>query len=116
MWLHLLLSLGAMALLSYCIPKSWALTLTVVAAVLLLGAVKRVLSCDDTFRPQCRHEDHQSLTVGTGGARMSCAAKCGAIAGFSAALVLLLTILALRQDLLNEWQNSCPKMRLRFPR
>ncbi|MCU7370216.1 hypothetical protein PEC18_04860 [Paucibacter sp. O1-1] len=31
------------------------------------------------------------------------------LVGFSSALVLLLTILALRQDLLNEWQKQLPE-------
>ncbi|MGL4515936.1 MAG: ABC transporter permease, partial [Shewanella sp.] len=41
-WLHLLLCLSAMALMGYLYSQSWVLTLTVVAAVLLLGVLLTV--------------------------------------------------------------------------
>lgn len=110
MWLHLLLSLGAMALLGYLYSQSWALTLTVVAAVLLLGVLLSVLGF---VMIRAGHsigmKTTNPLQLALAGLRRRARQNAVQLVGFSAALVLLLTILALRQDLLNEWQKQLPK-------
>lgn len=110
MWLHLLLSLGAMALLGYLYSQSWALTLTVVAAVLLLGVLLSVLGF---VMIRTGHsigmKTTNPLQLALAGLRRRARQNAVQLVGFSAALVLLLTILALRQDLLNEWQKQLPE-------
>lgn len=110
MWLHLLLSLGAMALLGYLYSQSWALTLTVVAAVLLLGVLLSVLGF---VMIRAGHsigmKTTNPLQLALAGLRRRARQNAVQLVGFSAALVLLLTILALRQDLLNEWQKQLPE-------
>ncbi|CAD6364095.1 ABC transporter permease [Shewanella putrefaciens] len=110
MWLHLLLSLGAMALLGYLYSQSWALTLTVVAAVLLLGVLLGVLGF---VMIRAGHsigmKTTNPLQLALAGLRRRARQNAVQLVGFSAALVLLLTILALRQDLLNEWQKQLPE-------
>ncbi|MCH1930699.1 FtsX-like permease family protein [Shewanella sp. A25] len=110
MWLHLLLSLGAMALLGYLYSRSWALTLTVVAAVLLLGVLLSVLGF---VMIRLGHSVGMKTTnpmqLALAGLRRRARQNAVQLVGFSSALVLLLTILALRQDLLNEWQKQLPE-------
>ncbi|MCL1090472.1 ABC transporter permease [Shewanella profunda] len=110
MWLHLLLSLGAMALLGYLYSQSWPLTLTVVAAVLLLGVLLSVLGF---VMIRAGHsigmKTTNPLQLALAGLRRRARQNAVQLVGFSAALVLLLTILALRQDLLNEWQKQLPE-------
>lgn len=110
MWLHLLLSLGAMASLGYLYSQSWALTLTVVAAVLLLGVLLSVLGF---VMIRAGHsigmKTTNPLQLALAGLRRRARQNAVQLVGFSAALVLLLTILALRQDLLNEWQKQLPE-------
>ncbi|MCU8068304.1 ABC transporter permease [Shewanella sp. SM32] len=110
MWLHLLLSLGAMALLGYLYSQSWTLTLTVVAAVLLLAALLSLLGF---VMIRAGHSVDMKTTnplqLALAGLRRRARQNAVQLVGFSAALVLLLTILALRQDLLNEWQKQLPE-------
>lgn len=110
MWLHLLLSLGAMALLGYLYSQSWTLTLTVVAAVLLLAALLSLLGF---VMIRAGHsvgmKTTNPLQLALAGLRRRARQNAVQLVGFSAALVLLLTILALRQDLLNEWQKQLPE-------
>ncbi|MCS6124291.1 ABC transporter permease [Shewanella baltica] len=110
MWLHLLLSLGAMALLGYLYSQSWALTLTVVAAVLLLGVLLSVLGfVMIRLGHSVGMKTTNPLQLALAGLRRRARKNAVQLVGFSAALVLLLTILALRQDLLNEWQKQLPE-------
>ncbi|WP_119968363.1 ABC transporter permease [Shewanella japonica] len=110
MWLHLLLSLGAMALLGYLYSKSIALTMTVVLAVLLLGVLLSVLGF---VMIRLGHSVGMKTTnpfqLALAGLRRRARQNAVQLVGFSSALVLLLTILALRQDLLNEWQKQLPE-------
>ncbi|MGI1945172.1 ABC transporter permease [Shewanella glacialipiscicola] len=110
MWLHLLLSLSAMALLGYLYSQSWALTLTVVAAALLLGVLLGLLGW---VMIRLGHSVGMKTTnpfqLALAGLRRRARQNVLQLVGFSAALVLLLTILALRQDLLNEWQKQLPE-------
>ncbi|MGS0695888.1 ABC transporter permease [Shewanella sp. 0m-4] len=110
MWLHLLLSLSAMALLGYLYSQSLALTLTVVAAVLLLGLLLSVLGF---FMIRLGHsvgmKTTNPLQLALAGLRRRAKQNAVQLVGFSSALVLLLTILALRQDLLQEWQKQLPE-------
>lgn len=110
MWLHLLLSLGAMALLGYLYSQSWALTLTVVAAVLLLGMLLSLLGfVMIRLGHSVGMKTTNPLQLALAGLRRRARQNAVQLVGFSAALVLLLTILALRQDLLNEWQKQLPE-------
>ncbi|GIU08679.1 MULTISPECIES: ABC transporter permease [unclassified Shewanella] len=110
MWLHLILSLSAMALLGYLYSQSLALTLTVVAAVLLLGVLLSVLGF---FMIRLGHsvgmKTTNPLQLALAGLRRRAKQNAVQLVGFSSALVLLLTILALRQDLLLEWQKQLPE-------
>ncbi|MEZ9536737.1 ABC transporter permease [Shewanella sp. 10N.286.51.B8] len=110
MWLHLLLSLGAMALLGYLYSRSIELTMTVVLAVLLLGVLLSVLGF---VMIRLGHSVGMKTTnpfqLALAGLRRRARQNAVQLVGFSSALVLLLTILALRQDLLNEWQKQLPE-------
>jgi putative ABC transport system permease protein len=109
MWLHLLLSLSAMALLGYLYSGSLTLTMTVVLTVLLLGALLSVLGF---MMIRMGHsvgmKTTNPLQLALAGLRRRARQNAVQLVGFSSALVLLLTILALRQDLLNEWQKQLP--------
>jgi len=110
MWLHLLLNLTAMALLGYLYSQSLALTLTVVAAVLLLGILLSVLGF---LMIRLGHsvgmKTTNPLQLALAGLRRRSRQNAVQLVGFSSALVLLLTIFALRQDILNEWQKQLPE-------
>ncbi|NKF51745.1 FtsX-like permease family protein [Shewanella sp. WXL01] len=110
MWLHLLLSLSAMALLGYLYSQSWPLTMTVVSAVLLLGALLSVLGFAlIRLGHGVGMRTTNPLQLALAGLRRRARQNAVQLVGFSSALVLLLTILALRQDLLNEWQKQLPE-------
>lgn len=110
MWLHLLLSVGAMALLGYLYSQSLALTMTVVAGVLLLGIL---LSLFGFVLISAGHSVGMKTTnpmqLALAGLRRRAKQNAVQLVGFSSALVLLLTIIALRQDLLDEWQKQLPE-------
>ncbi|QIR14189.1 ABC transporter permease [Shewanella aestuarii] len=110
MWLHLLLSLGAMALLGYLYSRSIQLTMTVVLTVMLLGVLLSLLGF---FMIRMGHsvgmKTTNPLQLALAGLRRRARQNAVQLVGFSSALVLLLTILALRQDLLNEWQKQLPE-------
>ncbi len=110
MWLHLLLSLGAMALLGYLYSRSFTLTMTVVAGVLLLGVL---LSVCGLLLIRAGHsvgmKTTNPLQLALAGLRRRAKQNSVQLVGFSSALVLLLTIIALRQDLLDEWQKQLPE-------
>ncbi|AZG72773.1 ABC transporter permease [Shewanella livingstonensis] len=110
MWLHLLLSLAAMALLGYLYSRSLALTMTVVLAVLLLGFLLSVLGfAMIRFGHGIGMKTTNPFQLALAGLRRRARQNAVQLVGFSSALVLLLTILALRQDLLNEWQKQLPE-------
>ncbi|WP_153913646.1 ABC transporter permease [Shewanella sp. TC10] len=110
MWLHLLLSLGAMALLGYLYSRSIALTMTVVLAVLLLGVLLSILGfAMIRLGHSVGMKTTNPLQLALAGLRRRARQNAVQLVGFSSALVLLLTILALRQDLLNEWQKQLPE-------
>ncbi|MGI2177735.1 ABC transporter permease [Shewanella frigidimarina] len=110
MWLHLLLSLAAMALLGYLYSRSLALTMTVVLAVLLLGFLLSVLGfVMIRFGHGIGMKTTNPFQLALAGLRRRARQNAVQLVGFSSALVLLLTILALRQDLLNEWQKQLPE-------
>ncbi|MGL5393534.1 MAG: ABC transporter permease, partial [Shewanella sp.] len=109
-WLHLILCLGAMALLGYVYSQSWVLTLTVVATALLLGALLTVLGfAMIRLGHSVGMKTTNPMQLALAGLRRRARQNALQLVGFSAALVLLLTILALRQDLLNEWQKQLPE-------
>ncbi|MXR69109.1 FtsX-like permease family protein [Shewanella sp. JBTF-M18] len=110
MWLHLVLSLSAMALLGYLYSQSLVLTLTVVAAVMLLGVL---LSLFGFLLIRAGHSVGMKTTnpmqLALAGLRRRARQNAVQLVGFSSALVLLLTIIALRQDLLDEWHKQLPE-------
>ncbi|MCF1428694.1 MAG: FtsX-like permease family protein [Shewanella sp.] len=109
-WLNLLLSLTAMALLGYLYSGSLALTLTVVAAVCALALLLGILGW---VMVRVGHsvglKTTNPLQLALAGLRRRARQNAVQLVGFSTALLLLLVILALRQDLLNEWQQQLPK-------
>ena len=110
MWLHLLLSLLAMGVLGYLYSQSLVLTLTVVAAVLLLGVLLSVLGfVMIRMGHSVGMKTTNPLQLALAGLRRRARQNAVQLVGFSSALVLLLMILALRQDLLNEWQKQLPE-------
>lgn len=110
LWLHLLLSLSAMAVLGYLYSHSLSLTLAVVATVLLMGLLLSVLGF---VMVRLGHSVGMKTTnpmqLALAGLRRRAKQNAVQLVGFSSALVLLLTILALRQDLLQEWQKQLPE-------
>ncbi|MCE9686888.1 ABC transporter permease [Shewanella sp. AS16] len=109
MWLHLLLSLLAMALLGYLYSGSLTLTLTVVASVLLLAALLSLLGFGMIrLGHSVGMKTTNPLQLALAGLRRRARQNALQLVGFSSALVLLLTILSLRQDLLDEWQKQLP--------
>ncbi|WP_299001861.1 FtsX-like permease family protein [uncultured Shewanella sp.] len=109
-WLHLLLSLSAMGLLGYLYSGQLAMTLTVMATVLLLGGLLSLLGF---FMIKLGHgmgmKTTNPLQLALAGLRRRAKQNAMQLVGFSCALVLLLTILALRQDLLEEWRQQLPE-------
>ncbi|MCH4296242.1 ABC transporter permease [Shewanella sp. 3B26] len=109
-WLHALLSLSAMAILGYAYSRSWQLTGAVVTGALLLGAILFVLGF---VMIRIGHgaglKTTNPLQLALAGLRRRAAQNSVQLVGFSTALVLLLTILALRQDLLDDWQRQLPQ-------
>ncbi|WP_298769788.1 FtsX-like permease family protein [uncultured Shewanella sp.] len=109
MWVHLLLSLLAMGLLGYLYSGQLAMTLTVMATVLLLGALLSLLGF---LMIKLGHgmgmKTTNPLQLALAGLRRRAKQNAMQLVGFSCALVLLLTILALRQDLLEEWRQQLP--------
>lgn len=109
MWLHLLLSLLAMGLLGWLYSRSLTLTLTVVASVVLLGLLLGVLGLLMIRMGQTiGMKTTNPFSLALAGLRRRARQNALQLVGFSSALVLLLTILALRQDLLDEWQKQLP--------
>ncbi|MCE9679556.1 FtsX-like permease family protein [Shewanella sp. AS1] len=110
MWLHLLLSLGAMALLGYLYSQSLALTFTVVASVLLLGVLLSAFGFVLIHAgSSVGMKTTNPMQLALAGLRRRARQNAVQLVGFSSALVLLLTIIALRQDLLDEWQKQLPE-------
>ncbi|QUN07561.1 FtsX-like permease family protein [Shewanella yunxiaonensis] len=110
MWLHLSLSLIAMGLLGWLYSRSLALTLTVIASVVLLGLMLGLMGMLLIRMGQTvGMKTSNPFALALAGLRRRAKQNALQLVGFSSALVLLLTILALRQDLLNEWQKQLPE-------
>ncbi|QSX39528.1 ABC transporter permease [Shewanella cyperi] len=110
MWLHLLLSLSAMTALGWIYSRSWALTLSVVAGVLLLALLLVVLGLTMIrLGHGLGMRTTNPMQLALAGLRRRARQNALQLVGFSTALVLLLTILALRQDLLQEWRQQLPE-------
>ncbi|ABL99694.1 ABC transporter permease [Shewanella amazonensis] len=109
-WLHAALSLSAMALLGYAYSRSWQLTGAVVLGALLLGLILFALGF---VMIRLGHgaglKTTNPLQLALAGLRRRAAQNSVQLVGFSTALVLLLTIFALRQDLLDDWQKQLPE-------
>ncbi|WP_345888049.1 ABC transporter permease [Shewanella algae] len=110
MWLHLLLSLAAMGLLGWLYSRSLPLTLTVVASVVLLGVLLSLMGfLLIRLGQSVGMRTTNPLSLALAGLRRRARQNAVQLVGFSSALVLLLTIMALRQDLLSEWQKQLPE-------
>ncbi|MBT1445731.1 ABC transporter permease [Shewanella sp. JM162201] len=109
-WLHALLSLTAMALLGFAYSRSLALTATVVLGALLLGLILFALGF---VMIRLGHgaglKTTNPLQLALAGLRRRAAQNALQLVGFATAMVLLLTIFALRQDLLEDWQRQLPE-------
>ncbi|GLP94822.1 ABC transporter permease [Paraferrimonas sedimenticola] len=109
-WLNGLLSLLAMATLGYLYSQDLKLTLIVVACALLLGALLLIVGLGFI---RLGHSIGLSLAnplqLAMASLRRRGRQNSVHLVGFSTALVLLLTILALRQDLLSDWQAQLPE-------
>ncbi|MFQ6370521.1 ABC transporter permease [Shewanella sp. YIC-542] len=109
-WLHFLLSLCAMGLLGWLYSRSLTLTLSVMAGVVLLGALLGIMGLLMLRLGQTvGMKTTNPLALALAGLRRRARQNTLQLVGFSSALVLLLIILALRQDLLEEWQQQLPK-------
>ncbi|KFZ37950.1 ABC transporter permease [Shewanella mangrovi] len=109
-WLHPLLSLLAMAVLGWLYSRSLTLTLTVVASVVLLGLLLALMGyLLVSAGRSVGMKTSSPVALALAGLRRRARQNSVQLVGFSSALVLLLTILALRQDLLNEWQQQLPE-------
>ncbi|WP_417761607.1 ABC transporter permease [Shewanella sp.] len=108
-WLHPVLSLAAMAVLGWLYSRSLTLTLTVVASVVLLGLLLVLMGyLLIRLGRSVGMKTTSPVSLALAGLRRRARQNAIQLVGFSSALVLLLTILALRQDLLNEWQKQLP--------
>ncbi|WP_095498286.1 ABC transporter permease [Paraferrimonas haliotis] len=109
-WLNGLLSLIAMATLGYLYSRSLSLTLIVVATALLMGLLLLFVGLGFI---RLGHSIGLSvaspLQLALASLRRRGRQNSVHLVGFSTALVLLLTILALRQDLLADWQEQLPE-------
>ncbi|MGB0895397.1 MAG: ABC transporter permease [Parashewanella sp.] len=109
-WLNVVLSLLSLGGLGYVYSQNFTLTIivmltvTVLAVLLLLvGFVMIRLGHNSGLKIS------NPLQLALAGLRRRARQNAVQLVGFSSALVLLLTILALRQDLLNEWQQQLPE-------
>lgn len=109
-WLHVLLSLLAMSILGYLYSGSFKLTVIVIAAVVLMALLLAIVGY---FMINASKgiglRTASPLQLALAGLRRRSRQNAIQLVGFSSALVLLLTIFALRQDLLNEWQAQLPE-------
>ncbi|MGL4474791.1 MAG: ABC transporter permease [Shewanella sp.] len=108
-WVHIVLSMLAMGLLGYLYSGSLTLTLSVLAGGGLLGTLLALLGM---LMVRLGHgvgiRTSNPLQLALAGLRRRARQNVVQLVGFSSALVLLLTILALRNDLLSEWRSQLP--------
>ncbi|WP_133406634.1 ABC transporter permease [Parashewanella tropica] len=109
-WFNIVLSLLALGLLGYLYSKSLTLTLIVMASVVMLAVLLLVVGF---VMIRLGHSSGLKISnpvqLAFAGLRRRAKQNAVQLVGFSSALVLLLIIFALRQDLLNEWQQQLPK-------
>ncbi|GAA4900861.1 ABC transporter permease [Ferrimonas pelagia] len=109
LWLNGLLSLLALSLLAWLYSGSWTMTWVLIAGAgalaLLLGAVGFALL---SWGRQLGIRTGSALQLALAGLRRRAGENVLQLVGFTVALMLLLTVLALRQDLLEDWQRQLP--------
>ncbi|RYV04003.1 ABC transporter permease [Shewanella sp. OPT22] len=109
-WLNVVLSLTALGALGYIYSKNLTLTLIVMSTVVVLAMLLMLVGF---IMIRLGHgaglKISNPLQLALAGLRRRARQNAVQLVGFSSALVLLLTIFALRQDLLEEWQQQLPE-------
>ncbi|GAA5188792.1 ABC transporter permease [Ferrimonas gelatinilytica] len=109
-WLNGLFALAALALLAWLYSGSVVMTLVLLAGALalalLLGGVGFVVL---SLGRQLGVRTGSALQLALAGLRRRARENLLQLVGFTVALMLLLTVLALRQDLLEDWQQQLPE-------
>ncbi|SDK04702.1 putative ABC transport system permease protein [Ferrimonas sediminum] len=109
-WLNAVVSVAALALLAYLYSDNAVMT----GVLLLGGAVLAVMLLAVAWLllhwgRQLGMRTGTPLQLAVAGLRRRARENAVQLVGFSVSLVLLLTILALRQDLLADWQKQLPQ-------
>ena len=109
-WFNVVLSLTALGALGYIYSQNLKLTLIVMSTVVVLAILLMLVGY---LMIRLGHgaglKISNPLQLALAGLRRRARQNAVQLVGFSSALVLLLTIFALRQDLLEEWQQQLPK-------
>lgn len=104
-----LLGLLALGLLGYLYSQSLKMTLIVLATSLLLGILLSIMGYILVYLGyRSGMKTTNPLQLALAGLRRRAKQNTLQLVGFSSALALLLTILLLRNDLLNQWQQQLP--------
>ncbi|MBW3140244.1 FtsX-like permease family protein [Ferrimonas balearica] len=105
-----LLALTALSLLAWLYSGSWKMTLVLIIGALVLGGLLALVGLL-LLRSgrQLGMATASPLKLALAGLRRRASDNALQLVGFSVALMLLLTILALRQDLLSDWQAQLPQ-------
>ncbi|MBY5993810.1 FtsX-like permease family protein [Ferrimonas balearica] len=108
-WLNGLMAVGALALLAWLYSGSLRMTVVLlVGAGALAGLLALVGFVLLSSGRQLGMATSSPLKLALAGLRRRSSDNALQLVGFSVALMLLLTILALRQDLLSDWQDQLP--------
>lgn len=108
--LNALLAMAALGLLAWLYSGSVRMTLVLIVGTLVLGGLLALVGVL-LLRSgrQLGMATSSPLKLALAGLRRRAADNALQLVGFSVALMLLLTILALRQDLLQDWQAQLPE-------
>ncbi|WP_298445641.1 FtsX-like permease family protein [uncultured Ferrimonas sp.] len=109
-WLNGLASILALAALAWIYSGSFTLTWVLLVAIGVLALVLGLIGFAMlAWGRQLGVRTGSSLQLALAGLRRRASENIIQLVGFSVALMLLLTVLALRQDLLQDWQQQLPE-------
>ncbi|MCL1077770.1 FtsX-like permease family protein [Parashewanella spongiae] len=109
-WLNVLLSMTALGGLGYLYSQNLVLTVIVIATIIVLALLLLLVGYLMVRMGQgAGLKISNPMQLALAGLRRRAKQNAVQLVGFSSALVLLLTIFALRQDLLEEWQQQLPE-------
>ncbi|QIZ75844.1 ABC transporter permease [Ferrimonas lipolytica] len=109
-WLNGLAAVLALAALAYIYSGNFTLTWVLLLGVAVLALVLAILGFAMlSWGRQLGVRTGSSLQLALAGLRRRAGDNIVQLVGFSVALMLLLTVLALRQDLLQDWQQQLPE-------